>query len=184
MDAQVRSNQDLLSLKERISKTWAEVKRLVRVERTDYDFNLETYPLPETGEDSDTHIQSVIERSRQNFGTPLADVEELLTPSTSTYRTKMNRLRSSNLIKGRQEIVSLLNPVESQLKLISEEPKKPIITPPPKAKGCSSHLHPKKTPKQKAQMGKGGQQHRYLQELIKRWGEHNGFTRNHRKANL
>ena len=24
-------------------------------------------------------------------------------------------------------------------------------------------------------MGKGGQQHKYLQELIKRWGEHNGF---------
>lgn len=142
---------------------------LVRVERTDYDFNLETYPLPETGEDSENHVQSVIERSRQNYGTPLEEVEELLRQARAPLEEEPSTERPESKARETEPIE-----LEEQVDIPEDVPKRPIITPPPKPKTTTTTA-PKKTPKQKAQMGKGGQQHRYLQELIKRWGEHNGF---------
>ena len=143
---------------------------VVRIERTDYDFNLETYPLPETGEDSENHIQSVIERSRQNYGTPLVEVEELLRQARAPIEEDEPPIEKTRRTERESEPREPVEPVE----IIEDESKRPIITPPPKPKAAPPHA-PKKTPKQKAQLGKGGQQHRYLQELIKRWGEHNGL---------
>ncbi|MEM8484441.1 MAG: type IV secretory system conjugative DNA transfer family protein [Bacteroidota bacterium] len=144
---------------------------VIRVERTDYDFNLETYPLPEIVEDSENHIQSVIERSRQNYGTPLEEVEELLQQARAPIEENEPATPQPN-----KRTVRETEPPESvePVNIVEDDPKRPIITPPPKPKAAPPPA-PKKTPKQKAQLGKGGQQHRYLQELIKRWGEHNGF---------
>ena len=149
---------------------------VVRVERTDYDFNLETYPLPEIEEDSDGHTKAVIERSRQNYGTPLAEVEELLRQARAPIEEDEPAVEPRTQKKETEPS----EPVEP-VQIIKDVLQRPIITPPPRPK-VTSPPPTKKTPKQKAQMGKGGQQHRYLQELIKRWGEHNGFRTTIEKA--
>ena len=156
---------------------------VVRVERSDYDFNLETYPLPETREDSDTHIQSVIERSRQNYGTPLAEVEELLRqarapvveePPTETVRET--------------EPPGSIEPVD----IVEDVPKKPIITPPPKPKSVETPK-PKKKPKEKAQLGQRWSKtplspgtHQTLGRAQRNSGYHRKadpwFTRKHRRC--
>ncbi len=143
---------------------------LVRVERTDYDFNLETYPLPEIEENSDGHIQAVIERSRKNYGTTLTEVEELLRQARAPNEEDEKPIEQPKTATTKEEAHENVEPVE----ITEEAPKRPIITPPPKPKVAPLPA-PKKKPKEKDQLGKGGQQHRYLQELIKRWGEHNGF---------
>ena len=148
---------------------------VVRVERTDYDFNLETLPLPDLTSDSDEHTQVVIERSRQNNATPLAEVEELLRQAQAPIEEEKPHIERPSR-KGRESLT--LDP-EKPIDIAEEEPKKPIITPPPKQKTAEASAS-KKSPKQESQvgkpkLGKGGQQHRYLQELINRWGQHNGF---------
>lgn len=140
---------------------------IVRAERTDFDFNLETHPLPDVRDDASEHIQSVIDRSRVNYGTPLSEVEELLRQSREPVEEDVPKATDTK--------------AEEPEEVREEESRKPIITPPPKPKTAKTP-DPKNTPKEKARMGKGGQQHKYLQEIIKRWGEHNGFRTTIEKA--
>lgn len=116
---------------------------IARVERNDYDFNLETHALPELKE---SFVEQVIEQSREKYGTPLHEVEEALSLEKTS---KAPELPKEPATPTQKEIIRLPKP-----------PPEPIEIP---------------TPKKKPTLGKGGQQHKYLQELIKRWGEHNGF---------
>jgi hypothetical protein len=130
---------------------------ICRIERGDYDFNLTTTLLPAVDPGTATsRRERIVALSRQRYATPRTDVEAQL---------------------------SSARPV-----LVKKEPKVPI-PPAPKEKPpekqaaelpvpAPSAPEPRQKPEKQAEPelgGRGGPQHKYLQELIKRWAEDKGY---------
>lgn len=146
---------------------------ICRMERAEYDFNLQTLPLPEVDpEEAETHTALIQKRSREQYARPRADVEaELiqLLPKAAPVRvpTKTEPVADEQPIKPTVPVVQPLTlvpppepPVEAPL---IEKPKR-------RTQNRTKPAAPESLP-----LGRGGQQHKYLQHLIKRWGEEQGY---------
>jgi len=160
-----------------------------RIERAEYDFNLNTQPLAEIDEEqADESRAEIHARSRQKYARPRAEVEAdlahhqppIFVPSAKEERPKSN-LRQQ---KGQTPIhthnfvppPSLAEPVISSELPIQEKIVKPAAEPTPLQGTNRAEKSKTKLPSiEPAQPGKGGQQHKYLQQLIKRWGEERGY---------
>jgi hypothetical protein len=161
---------------------------IARVERADCDFNLVTYPNPPADPDAEAIKQKIRDRCRSRYATPCEDVERLLKDQTEAAKPEAPPAELAKRTVTEQEIrqapASPITPmpVISEPELVfpkvaptSDEPAVIVPTPvssePLKRPGARSR--PKTTVP--AQLGKGGQQHRYLQELIKRLAEGLGY---------
>lgn len=121
-----------------------------RVERSDYDFNLAITPLPELEPAlADQRRTTVISSSRSQNASRRADVEEIL----------------------RQELpMDEVTPPKNR-----RDKDKPPSPAPPIAETAQPEV-PVQEVTRSAVPGKGGQQHKYIQQLIKRWAEERGYT--------
>lgn len=163
---------------------------ICRIERAEYDFNLHTLPLPEmdeeVAEEQRTEIQA---RSRQKYARPRADVETELAkqhprvsvppPKAIEPKPAARRERTEKQAEAEEVSFSPAPIVESPLP----------VEPPPKTELVETAAESSPTQEIKrvgraktgtaiqeaTAPGKGGQQHKYLQQLIKRWGEERGY---------
>lgn len=141
-----------------------------RMERADYDFNLKTLPAPEADE---THAvlrrEQVITHSRAKYAARREDIEATLAKARTEIREPppVRREREPRPRKPAEEKAS----AESvPLRSTEVEPQRQC---PPKPPAFEEAL--KGRPSTPPPPGRGGQQHKYLQNLIKKWADAHGF---------
>jgi Type IV secretion-system coupling protein DNA-binding domain len=123
---------------------------ICRVDRAENDFNLETTALPAVEEASAAAGKArVVALARQRFARRREEVERELAVA----------LESS-------PAVSTPSPRRERM---------PQPPPPAEKAAPPAVVMPKPRPQSPAPLGRGGSQHKYLQELVKRWGEGHGY---------
>ena len=127
-----------------------------RVERADYDFNLKTVPPPVVDDE-------IAERRR----------EQIIALSRSKYAIR-REIVASALVESEKPIPEPLPPVETP-KAIEVQPQQatPIIVPKPKPQPKAKTLVA--ATKDSTALGRGGTEHKYLQQLIKQLAEEKGY---------
>jgi hypothetical protein len=128
---------------------------ICRVERAEFDFNLRTPPLPTIDPAiARSRKDRVIAQTRDRYGTPRSEIEALLWPkATETDQSNEHALAGGGV----------------------ETPKRPSISRQSERAGPASPTQPTppsvEVPTEPSRAGRGGPQHKYIQELIRRWGE-------------
>jgi hypothetical protein len=125
---------------------------ICRVERAEFDFNLKTHPLPPIEPaTAEKCRERIIALSRERYATPREVVEAAMSP---------------------KEV-----PPPATPPIPVQQPPTPVAAPPhpaataqPETKRDSSPPAPRtKLPTPPLSEGRGGPQHKYLQELVRRW---------------
>jgi hypothetical protein len=138
---------------------------IVRIGRKEADFNLRTVPIEHGDERAfEARRRDIRKRSLREWGT-------LRSEETTTRRApgpEENRKTETPPSAEREPEAHAAPPgVEERP---APEPSK-TSAPPPAADAAP----PQKTPAEPRRPGKGGPEHTYLQELVKRWAEDQGF---------
>jgi Type IV secretion-system coupling protein DNA-binding domain len=130
---------------------------ICRVERAEYDFNLRTLPRPEEeSAEAEQRRERIIQLSRQRYATKRETVE----------------------VEMRRDVGVSVPPPPPIPEPIIEKTAGPMAekSSPPRAEPRAEAKEKVKTvPKAPATLGRGGQQHKYLQHLIKKIGEDKGY---------
>jgi predicted DNA-binding transcriptional regulator AlpA len=128
---------------------------ICRIERAEYDFNLRTLPLPVVEmELAQQRRDRLVALSRERYGRQREEVEkelaweQPLALPVSPVETERPRLRK------REPVLTV--PVTEPVRVAGKDRVKPV-------------------PPEPVPPGRGGQQHKYLQELIRRWAESKGY---------
>ncbi|MFN2512714.1 MAG: type IV secretory system conjugative DNA transfer family protein [Pyrinomonadaceae bacterium] len=124
---------------------------IVRLERNDYDFNLKTLPPPKIDpEQARVRRAQITELSRKQYGRKPEEPRMQVIASTATQTAPLPKpaLRTD-------ENQVTLQPQSPTMGVQNEQPRMTEVTPPP--------------------LGRGGHEHKYLQHLIKRLAEDQGF---------
>lgn len=131
---------------------------ILRVERGEYDFNLDTPPAPSVDKaQAKSTREQVIAASRRKYARSREEVEDLFQHPTAAESPETTVLAQENLpkhVRAKGKTVPHKEPV----------PSKGAKTPPPVPLDTPTTLP-----------GRGGQQHKYLQHLVKRWAEAHGW---------
>jgi hypothetical protein len=128
---------------------------ICRVERAEYDFNFQTSPLPQVDSVlAEETRKRLIALSRQQYATPKTEVEALL---------------------ARERQPTEPEPPPAAIETIVSEAKTTESEPIPSKPERIKPKTPKPAPLEPAPLGKGGRQHKYLQEMVKRLAEEKGF---------
>lgn len=116
-----------------------------RVDRADWDFSLETEPMPAVGAPERERAASLVVQSRERYGMAptVALTEAIPTASTTPQESSRQTPLEQPARRGK--------PARD-----AADPTRPQAAAPPLP-------------------GRGGAQHKYLQELIRRWGEAHGW---------
>ena len=154
---------------------------ICRVERSDFDFNL-AVPLPAEPDEAVARErrQTIITASRQKYATPRADVEAMLA-------SKLLPVRPPTPPPTQTAVVAA--PISLEPVIVVEIPKPPEPTAPPVVEPKLSEIVPpvvvpvskppvvleKKPPNPPADLGKGGEQHKAMQQRIKEAADALGF---------
>lgn len=124
---------------------------IARIERNEYDFNLATFPLPEIDEEkARARRAEIIKLSRETYGQPGSHIQEVRVPGAP---------------RGSEDAHWVPPLLETPPASAVERPKyaptdgRPLQVVSPR----------------EVTLGRGGQQHKYLQQLIKRLAEGKGF---------
>lgn len=135
---------------------------VVRMGRAENDFNLHTFPASKVEQEvARTRTASVIQHSREAFATPRAVLEE-------EFRAQVPQ----------EEMV--VDAVPAEVQEVPQKEKAPAtrkreitspVLPPSPPPLRARPIHPPEPPP----LGRGGQEHKYLQHLVKRLGEERGF---------
>lgn len=125
---------------------------ICRVERAEYDFNLKTLPLPK--------VDVPIARARR---------ERLIALSRERYARKREDVEAE-LSKGRFEVA----PQPKREEPIRRPVQPPTVRPISEPSQPAVHVRPP-VAEEPILLGRGGRQHKYLQELIRRWAEGRGY---------
>ena len=123
---------------------------VARIEQAEYDFNLRTYPPPEAETDRERR-QALIGRSRARYGTPRLEALRKLAEEDPYPAPE-----AAEEAKAARE-----DPDGPRLAGRGAPPEKPA----PEKPAAAVRPNP----------GRGGAQHRYLQQLIKRLAEERGY---------
>ncbi len=123
---------------------------ICRIDRAENDFNLETRPLAAVDEASAAAGKArVVALTRERFARRREEVERELAAALASSPT----VATPPL--ARREMPKSAPSIEKVVRPPAEMPRSRPPSPPP--------------------LGRGGSQHRYLQELVKRWGEGHGY---------
>ena len=125
---------------------------ICRVERAEYDFNLKTLPLPKPDlASARTRRERLIALSREHYGRKREEVEAELSWQRAVVPAVPPREVPAKRAMPQPHAVRSVEPmtptVRDNVKVVGEP----------------------------ALLGRGGQQHKYLQQLIKRWAESKGY---------
>src|SRR5207249_2348617 len=121
----------------------------VRMERAEYDFNLKTVPLPA--------VDPALGAARR---------ERIMASSRGRYAVRREEVEAINRARH--------SPGESEPEALGRKTRIRIEVPLPEGKTVPEP--PRDVPSFAPQMpGRGGEQHKYLQQLIKRWAESRGY---------
>jgi Type IV secretion-system coupling protein DNA-binding domain len=123
-----------------------------RVERSEYDFNLKTLPLPQA--------DVAIARTRR---------DRLIALSREQYARRREEVEA-DLFRALAEAEIPASPIKEKT---VELPKRESAWSP--AVQTPRSVRPTPISNQPALQGRGGTQHKYLQQLIKRWAESKGY---------
>jgi hypothetical protein len=138
-------------------KNLAVGEAICRIERSEDDFKLVTSPVLEVPErEARSKRTKIVAQSRERFARPRAEVEKEL----------------------RENLTTAPPPLPFRTREVRREPavpKEPVIEMPPARLVQLSVPLPRPKPPELPPLGRGGPQHRYVQELIKRWGEGHGY---------
>jgi hypothetical protein len=130
---------------------------IARVERAEFDFNLRTAPLPPIAGDAGESVrEQVIRSSRAAFARPRAEVEELLRQGAEEFAAAPQP--------------SVIPPPASRPVTRSVAEAQPAAA--PTAPTVPATVEPAT---EVSLPGRGGRQHKYLQELIRRWADANDW---------
>ena len=125
---------------------------IVRMERAEFDFNLTTVPLPIVdGTLAANRRERIVASSRERCAAPREEAVEALLRAGYAACQKVS-LEQNHAARGIRVAVPL--PGEKALSELGEEPPALAVSTP----------------------GRGGEHHKYLQQLIKRWAEARGFA--------
>jgi hypothetical protein len=143
-----------------------------RVERSDFDFNL-TIPLPDKPDEeaAATRQQEVITCSREKYGTARADVEAMLAKSRATPPTEETPAPAKKVPTETRVPSEPVKIAEAMPVARSPEVLPPVVIPEPKA----AVVLETNTLRAPADLGKGGEQHKAIQQRIKKEAEALGF---------
>lgn len=141
---------------------------IVRLGAAGSDFNLSTYPAPrfEDGEAEGIRA-SLIELSRERYGTPL---EALKATLVEQYAAKSKSVADAGVIKPVEEGVA-----EPEETVPTPPAASEVQTPAPEKKRKAKTEAGRKLAPDMPSSGRGGQEHKYLQHLVKRLAEERGF---------
>jgi hypothetical protein len=139
---------------------------ICRVERAEYDFNLRTFPLPAV----DLAIarerrERIVELSRRSYGRKREEVEAELEKERASARPKGEPPAEEKAA----EAVMAARPKPEEKKRAEPRVEAPEAEEPPRVRRAVPEAVEPLPP------GRGGRQHRYLQELLKRLGESRGY---------
>ena len=140
---------------------------IVRAEQAQYDFNL-TVPWDQHDVENKRIVDEITELSRKTYGRPRVEVEATV---RSFYADYESRVSESDKDKHK---------VQDQRKL--KQPESKIVSL-PKILDIQQQAEPKSIVRPKTP-GRGGTQHSYLQNLIKKYAEELGFSANIEKEVL
>lgn len=128
---------------------------IVRMGRAQHDFNLATLPRSEKNEDNGVG-EAIITHSRVTYATAKAEVEQAIAPpriEEAAAEEDERPVLARPTAVPREELTL----TTGALSPLAKPKRAPLIDKPPR------------------DLGKGGDEHRYLQHLIKRFGEERGF---------
>ena len=136
---------------------------IARVERAEYDFNLHT-PMPPPVDEklAEGRRERIVQLSRQRYATPKAEVEALLQKQWAEPEP-VAESKKKKTPPPKEEKIQTERPPTSK-----PEPKTALLRPKKEAK-------PRVVAPEPGLMGKGGHEHRYLQQLIKNWAQGMGY---------
>jgi predicted DNA-binding transcriptional regulator AlpA len=125
---------------------------ICRIERSEYDFNLRTLPLPPVEPElARRRAELIVASSRDLYATRREDVEALL----SAHRAEAGAPPAERTARKRPER--------------AEPAPEPV-----REKQLTGEPLPETTPTVPV-AGRGGEHHKYLQQLVKRWAEGRGY---------
>jgi hypothetical protein len=139
-----------------------------RVERADWDFNLRTLPLPEIAGDATERRETIIARSHERYGTPKEEVEARLRDARPEAAEPEPAARE---MPRRPPHTAVPAEMVQGPATARSQPRAPAA--PPETASIGSLESPKSP--LPTMLGRGGPQHQYLQELVKRWAESRGY---------
>jgi predicted DNA-binding transcriptional regulator AlpA len=123
---------------------------ICRVERAEFDFNLKTHRLPPVeAAEAESRRERIIALSRERYATDRETVEAML----NTGETPPQTIETGGATRGNKQKQSPSMPASQEL-------------------ANTTHTTPAASPIP----GRGGPQHKYLQDLIRRWAEDRGYT--------
>lgn len=151
---------------------------ICRIERAEYDFNLKTLPLsPIEADLAEQKRDRLLALSREKYATPRAEVEEMFTKQSRT-KAEPEPEAEAKPRRGTKE-----RPYEQGPPLDEQEPSPGAEETVSKPKR-PLRKQPQPIPPESPMFGKGGRQHKYLQDMIKRLAEDKGFKSTIEKAVL
>ena len=127
---------------------------ICRIERAEYDFNLKTLPLPPITEGSEMRRQKVVEYSRSQYAKTREDVEREF---ETVLPTPIPRLNADQPRAAPEEQIQPVPERTADLPVKGRQREPQPMVPVP------------------AMPGRGGAQHKYLQQLVKRMAEAQGY---------
>ena len=132
-----------------------------RIERADWDFNLKTLPRAELDQETAAlRRQKLIDQSRLRYGTRREEVEAALAASRGTSQAPQSPVTA---------------PHASESPGPPPIPPRPTGTPQSLAEGLIGAQAQPTAPPPAPVAGKGGPEHIYNQELIRRWAQDKGY---------
>ncbi|MGB8356676.1 MAG: DUF87 domain-containing protein [Chthoniobacteraceae bacterium] len=136
---------------------------ICRIERADFDFNLETIPLSEIDEEEgELNASSITALSRQKYALSREEIEKILTASRQVVSPSATQSADVEDTLAVSEAIPA-----TSVPVIEKSPAGPSVS--SKKKKCEGILPETVSP------GKGGQDHKYLQQLIRQWGQGMGY---------
>jgi excisionase family DNA binding protein len=121
---------------------------IARIERADNDFNLKTVPLPAVDPDlTASHRDKVLAASRSRYASRREDVEAMIRARHTSEESEPEQPIRRTKVRGDAPVSA-----GKATSPVSEESALSVPTP-----------------------GRGGEHHKYLQQLIKRWAEGRGY---------
>ncbi len=148
---------------------------LVRLGAAHQDFNLRTFP-PSAVSEAQAMVRSeaVRKHSREQYGTPVEEIRALLKRTSQEFdgRTEPQTKEKAKERPQPPEVVTeppleASPPVEEAMTATVADTPVPL---PPRRR-----VTPKTRAEEPASAGRGGQEHKYLQHLVKRLAEERGF---------
>lgn len=140
---------------------------IVRLGMSNQDFNLMTFPPSHVSEaDARKRCEELRQDSREQYGTPVEEIRTLLRAASPEPDSRTDTREEATVSsKAETERPVMMTP-EPEARVVALAPAPPILKKPPVSRTQLT---------EPTLSGRGGQEHKYIQHLVKRLAEERGF---------